>query len=262
MTSSSHSGVRCGKGVRALESSAHFGDPSSMSESNLTCWTMVEGAARGDAGARAWFAAEYGPLIARYLSVRWAGTRRMQEIEDASQEVFLECYRDGGVLARADRDRGASFRGFLLGAVRNVARRIEARAPREARETPLDPAAPENASDEASLSVVFDRAWAKKIMAEAAREQREVARNAVSEETVGGAERRVELLRLRFQEDRPIRAIAAEWGEDPAHLHRQYALAREEFRRALFTVLARYQGGDASNLEQECAFLLSLLTAR
>ena len=233
-----------------------------MSESNLTCWTMVEGAARGDAGARAWFAGEYGPLIERYLAARWTGTRRLQEIGDASQEVFLECYRDGGVLARADRDRGASFRAFLFGAVRNVARRFEARAPREAREESLGLAGSENASDDASLSVVFDRAWARKVMAEAAREQRETARGIAD---AGGGEealRRVELLRLRFEDDLPIRTIAAQWGEEPAQLHRQYAVAREEFRRALFTVLARYQGGDASNLEQECAFLLSLLTAR
>ena len=224
-----------------------------MSDADSTCWTMVEGAGRGDAAAQSWFAREYGPLVERYLAARWAGSARRQEIADATQEVFLECYRDGGALAKVDRDRGRSFRAFLFGIVRNVARRIEG-TPARRSETALTSEAPEPTSREATLSVLFDRTWARKMMADAAREQRRAAT-----EAGGEALRRVELLELRFQRGLAIREIAAEWQEDPTHLHRQYALAREEFRRALFRVLEQVQGGSAENLEQECSFLLSLL---
>ena len=47
------------------------------------------------------------------------------------------------------------------------------------------------------------------------------------------AERRLQILHLRFREGLPIREIACLWGVDPMVVHRQYALARKEFRRAL-----------------------------
>jgi RNA polymerase sigma-70 factor (ECF subfamily) len=71
--------------------------------------------------------------------------------------------------------------------------------------------------------------------------------------------RRVELLRLRFQEGLPIRDIATRWQTDAAVLHHEYARAREEFRAALLEVVAFYHPGTAAEVERECANLLSLL---
>jgi RNA polymerase sigma-70 factor (ECF subfamily) len=92
-------------------------------------------------------------------------------------------------------------------------------------------------------------------MAEAARLQRQRAAE-------GGPEalRRVELLRLRFEEGRPVRAIAQLWGADAARLHRDYALARQEFRAALLAVLAFHQPGSPAEIEQEAASLLKALS--
>src|SRR5262249_31943650 len=42
-----------------------------------------------------------------------------------------------------------------------------------------------------------------------------------------------ELLRLRFEEPLPRRALAARWGVPAAGVHRAYARARQEFRAAL-----------------------------
>ena len=74
------------------------------------------------------------------------------------------------------------------------------------------------------------------------------------------AERRVELLRLRFGEGLPIRAIAARWEVDAAQLHHEYATARAEFRAALREVVAFHQPGrPADELDSACAELLAIL---
>jgi hypothetical protein len=74
------------------------------------------------------------------------------------------------------------------------------------------------------------------------------------------AVRRVELLRLRFEENRPIRAIAQRWGVDASSLHHAYALARQNFKAALLEVVAFHQPGSSAELEQEAASLLKALS--
>ena len=221
-------------------------------ESYTTCWTMIEGAAQGEPEARVAFAREYEPLVRRYLARRWRGRNLLQELGDALQEVFIECYREGGALARVDRERGSSFRAFLFGVTRNVARRFEGARQGSSGDQEQDV---EAIADDPSLSVLFDRQWALKIMAEAARQQRQNAQQQGAE-----ALRRVALLELRFTDSLSIREIASRWNEDPQQVHRQYARARVEFRRALFEVLARYQQGEPRDLEKECGLLLSLLS--
>jgi len=113
---------------------------------------------------------------------------------------------------------------------------------------------PDIAVDDASQSRLFDRTWAQAIMAEAAQLQQARAAERGAE-----AVQRVELLRLRFEENLPIRAIAERWGVDPAPLHHAYALARQEFRAALLEVVAFHQPGSPVELEQEAARLLKAL---
>ena len=73
------------------------------------------------------------------------------------------------------------------------------------------------------------------------------------------AERRVELMRLRFSEDMPIRDIAKLWDADAAVLHREYAKAREEFKQALKAEVAFHHPGNPGEIERECAALLGLI---
>jgi hypothetical protein len=70
----------------------------------------------------------------------------------------------------------------------------------------------------------------------------------------------VELLRLRFEENRPIREIARLWNIDPAKLHHAYAMARQEYKAALLEVVAFHRPGSPRELEEEAASLLRVLS--
>ncbi len=218
-----------------------------------TCWTVLRHAASGDGAARAEFAARYEPLARAYLGARWRGSPLAAEVDDAVQEVFVECLRHNGVLQKADPGRPGGFRAFLYGLIRNVALRIEqSRRRRSGREQPIPPDDLE--AGEESLSRVFDRSWAVAVMRQAAERQETLASGRDE-----AARRRVELLRLRFHEGLPIREIADLWGRDPAELHHEYAKARREFKDALLEVVASYHPGSPAEAERECAELLGLL---
>jgi RNA polymerase sigma-70 factor (ECF subfamily) len=219
-----------------------------------TCWTIIAAAARGDAAGREEFARRYEKPVRAYLLARWRATNHMQQVEDAAQEVFVECFRAGGVVERADPGRAGGFRPYLYGVVRNVARQFERRHAAEQARAVSPNALDEHSADDASLSIVFDRAWAKTVMRQAAHQQRQLAERDGAE-----AVRRVELLRLRFQEGKPIRDIAKLWGIDVDHLHHEYAKARKEFQQALRTIVAFHCPGSAEVVERECRDLLSLL---
>ncbi|MFL5341385.1 MAG: sigma-70 family RNA polymerase sigma factor [Gemmataceae bacterium] len=218
-----------------------------MAEAELTSWTLIRDAAAGDAAARDRFGQVYLQVVRAYFTARWRGARH--DVEDAAQDVFVECFRAGGLLAKADPERDGGFRAFLLGAARNVARRHETRV-RPAAELPA-----ELPADESGPAEAFERAWARALVREAARiqEQRAWASGPA-------AVRRVELLRLRFGDGLPIREIAARWGVDAAWLHHQYATARDDFRSALREVVA-FHHPDASpaEAERECGELIRLL---
>ncbi len=177
------------------------------------------------------------------------------------QEFFVECFREGGLLVRSSERHArraqdlSRFRAFLHGAVRNIALRFEKRCATQARHRapgPFDPSA--LAEREATLSRLFDRAWAQSIMRQAVDVMRLRARR-----TGGRQQRRVELLCLRFHEGMPIRDIAPAWNEDPAVLHRELEKARKEFRDALREVLGLHAACAREKLEAECDRLLALL---
>jgi RNA polymerase sigma-70 factor (ECF subfamily) len=215
---------------------------------------MIEAAAKGSQPEREAFARHYLDVVRSYLMARWGGSSLRQSIDDAVQDVFVECFRHDGPLARADRSRGGGFRPFLFGVVRNIARRIESRdfARVKAVQSGVDLAGIN--CDDTHLSHVFDRAWARSIMRQAADLQTERARQAGD-----AAMRRVELLRLRFREGLPIRKISRLWDEDASKLHHDYAQARREFKAALKQIVAFHYPGSPEVIERECANLLELV---
>ena len=196
----------------------------------------------------------YAPLIRAYLTARWTGTPRLDELDDAVQEVFLDCFRDGGVLERCDRDRPGGFRGFLYGVTRIIALRLERSEARRDAGVQGDIDLERIEHDAPSLSRVFDRGWATSLLREASLL---LARRA--EARGEEAQRRVELLRARFEEGLPVREIALRWGADPARLHKDYAQARQEFREALCEVVALHHPGSAAEVERKCVELIDLL---
>jgi RNA polymerase sigma-70 factor (ECF subfamily) len=221
-----------------------------MAESDSTCWTVIRGAAAGIRRDREEFARRYSPVIRAYLGARWRETPLTAEIEDTTQEVFLDCFRDGGALVRAEPGPRRAFRAFLYGVVKNVARRTEHERARKGLSfrSSFDPPAAEK-----TLSKVFDEAWALTLVRQAIARQTELAHAAGRD-----AVRRVELLRLRFHDDLAIREIAELWGEDPDRLHRWYRKARKEFRAALHDVVAEHNSGTPAEIDAECSRLLAL----
>ncbi len=219
-----------------------------------TCWTLVQDAANGDMHARNQFAGIYLPVIRAYLGARWASGPMVQEIDDAIQETFIECFRDNGALSRVDPNRSVRFRTWLFGVVRNVALRFEERRMKAARRIDASTEPLDIESDEARVSSAFDRAWAIALL------QRAAHRQEIEAQSDEAALRRVELLKLRFAEGLPIRDIAERWGIDAAVLHHEYAKARKEFTRALTTEVAfQCPGATAAEIERECASLLELI---
>jgi RNA polymerase sigma-70 factor (ECF subfamily) len=194
-----------------------------------TCWSLVTRAAAGDPPSCSRFGRTYLPLIRGFLAHRWRGTKWVEEIDDATQDVFVECFRPDGPLTHADAAKG-DFRGYLFGVARNVALRAEAQARR--RPTQDAPQSLADAADnDPSVSRVFDREWASMLMREAGQLMHQRA-------TDDKSRLRVELLRLRFGRDLTMPEIATQLEMDLAALHRQYARAREEFRSCLRSVVA------------------------
>jgi len=206
---------------------------------------VIRGAANGNAEDKEQFARRYLPAVRAYLGARWRRGPLADQVDDATQEVFFECFR--GALVRADESR--AFRGLLYGIARNVARRHEERRKKK-REVQADEWSGVPA-DEESLADTFDREWAQSILDLARDRQAGKAR----QEGID-AERRIRLLELRFEDGMPIRDIARLWEASPEHLHREYAKARREFKQSLIEVVGEHQSGDDASVETECALLL------
>lgn len=223
-----------------------------MTQDLETCWTLIRGAAAGESDSRTRFTELYLPMVRTCLAARWRGRELRAELDDAVQEVFVECLRERGAVERAVSDVEVGFRAFLLGTTRNVARRVEERcARRAAGSAQVEACEEELEALDATLSQAFDRAWVAAILDEAKRVHRRHA-EARGEEAV----RRFELLRLRFSEGLPIREIARRWEADPARLHHECSRARGEFREALRETLAVHSPKSPAAAERDFVELL------
>lgn len=218
-----------------------------------TCWTLIQEASAGSRDARDLFARVYLPVVRSYLGARWGNGPWAASVDDAVQETFVECFRENGALGGVGRDKPGKFRTFLFAVVRNVALRFEERAARDRARRTSDAAALDAVpSDDRRASQAFDRAWAAELLKRAAERQELQARTRGAD-----ALRRVELLKLRFREDVPIREIAERWKVDAAVLHHEYARARDEFKEALRAEVGFHQA--EGDLDRECQALLDLL---
>lgn len=220
-----------------------------------TCWTVLRAAASGDTAARSTFARSYAGPIRAYLQRRWQGQTLLLEIEDATQEAFVESLKPGGALDSAAPHRG-DFRSLLYGVVRNVARRFEERAAkanerRSGQSVFLDDL-PHQAE---ALSQVFDRAWARSLLCEAVLHHQQE-----SEQGGTDARRRFRVMRMRHDEGLAIREIARTLGvPDVATIHNDYRQARRVFAAHLRLVVGRHTGTEGSAVDRECRRLTELL---
>lgn len=224
-----------------------------MDRADSTCWTLVRSAAAGDPDSQVTYCRLYGPVITAYLAARWRRPQDHQEVVDGVQEVFLQCFKPGGALGRADQDRPGGFRAFLYGITRNVAGTIEAARQRHRREGGGDglEAVP---TDESTVSQVFDRAFAQVLTREA---RRLLASRA---EPGSPAATRLKALQLMYEKGLPSREIAKELDLDVAAVYPLMTRARKEFRAALLEVIAEYHPGETrEELEQRWSEVFSAL---
>jgi hypothetical protein len=95
-----------------------------MPASESTCWTAIRAAAAGSPADRDELARRYLGVVRAYLAARWRGSDLRPDLEDAVQDVLVECFRQGAALAAAgagrvpgrkagkrQRPRGSSVRG-------------------------------------------------------------------------------------------------------------------------------------------------------
>lgn len=225
-----------------------------MSGTETTSWRIVLGAGAGDHGLREEFVRCYSTFMTAWFGYRWRGSPLAADVGDAVQESFLECLRERGALASVDPDRPGGFRPYLVGLLRNVALRHERRRLMAGR---IDLATMEEldrvCAATTSIGSVLDRAWAEALMREAAE------RMAAMAGLESAAQRRVELLRLRFQEQLPIREIARRWAAEPDDVHRQYAKARREYAAALRAVVVDHHPGSGDEIAQTMRDLVRAL---
>jgi RNA polymerase sigma factor (sigma-70 family) len=222
-----------------------------MERADSTCWTLVRSAAAGDPESQAAYCRLYGPVIRAYLSARWRRPADHSEVADGVQEVFLQCFKPGGALGRADEDRPGGFRAFLYGITRNVAGTLEAARARRRREGEGD-GLETVPSDDSTMSRIFDRAFAQVLTRE--------ARRLLAERASPGtpAATRLRALELMYEKGLPSREIAKEIGLDVAAVYPLMTRARKEFRSALLEVIAAYHPGDTrEQLEKRCVEVFS-----
>ena len=221
-----------------------------------TCWTVIKGAAAGRAESRETFARTYASVIGAYFAARWKLPASHEEVRDALQEVLLDCFKTRGALERVDPDRPGGFRAFLYGIARTAAHNIERRRARrldrqaEAGFNPDDLPA-----DEATLSQVFDRAWARMLARTAVGLMIKRANDEGRETRIRG-----EVMRLRYSDDLPPREIARRLQVERREVYRVLATAKNEFRNALLDVMA-HNNPHASprDLEKKCVGMLALI---
>lgn len=208
---------------------------------------MVRAASQGDESARSVFVRSYEAPIRAYLSYRWRGQKSVEAVDDAVQDVFLECIKPGGVLHRAD-PSGGEFRGLLYAVARNVARRYEERAGRGGGAGGDTIGMDRVEADEATMSRVFDRSWAQSIVREATLLHARAARRGDD-----GMRFRYRVLQLRHWDGLPVREIAKHLEIDDVDVvHNAYRRARREFRGYFREAVQRFTGAGAESVDAEC----------
>ena len=123
----------------------------------LTSWALVGLAGTSHCAARAEFASRYDKFVRRVLAKRWLGSPYRIYFDDAIQEVFVECFKSGGVIAKANPEQGASFRTLLFRVTTHVAARFERNHFRDSQTVSVDDANLESLHDDESAFAQITR---------------------------------------------------------------------------------------------------------
>lgn len=195
----------------------------------LTSWQLVGLAGTDADGARRAFALRYESFVRRVLAKRWLGTEYGVDFDDAIQDVFVECFKAGGVIEKADPARGASFRTLLFQVTSHVAARFERTRRRDRAHThdvtpPDDVPAPDLSGYEA-----VTREEVSDLVREAHR------RMATHHDAV--VRERATLLDRHTCRGESILSIAGGDHAAAARLHREHSKAKKEWKAYLVEVV-------------------------
>lgn len=212
-----------------------------------TSWSLIELAASGDAVGREEFARRYDPVVRSVICARWKLSREHADVDDATQEVFVRCFRENGPLARADRQRPQGFRAYLYGIVRNVTAEAERREGSR-REVTGDQTEQLKAAEsrEAALSQVFERAWHRLILQETAEllDRRATGPRRVAAQSA---------LHLRMHGGVKPAEIATRLGIEVSVVYELIREAKAQYRAAFLEVMAsHYPDLDEAGLLEQC----------
>ncbi len=189
-------------------------------------------------------AEEYESLVRSVLCQRWKKTSLRGDVDDAVQEFFLESLKPCGALARYE-ERSDSHRAYFLSVARNVARRFEERAARDARRRQAGMHATRR--PDATIDQRLDRAWARAVLMRAAIR----FRRRVSTKTYA--------LFAAVVAGQTIAVLARDQDIPAAPLYRVLERARAEFRLALDQELRSRGDGQRRTVDafvREVRFLL------
>ena len=215
---------------------------------------MVRAASAGDRTAKSVFVHNYTAPIRAYLGHRWRNSNRVEAIDDAVQDIFVECIKPGGALQGADPTKG-EFRGLLYAVVRNVARRYEERVPCRGQGAGNSVFLDDLPDKAEALSRFFDRSWAEAIVHDAVLRYAREARRGDRE-----TRQRYRILRLRHQDGLPVREIATRLDATSVEaVHNAYRRARREFRGHMREAVAHHTGVGPEALDAECQRVTALL---
>jgi hypothetical protein len=63
-----------------------------MAASESTCWTVIRAGSAGSPADRDELGRRYLGVVQAYLSARWRASTLRKNLDDATQEVFINCF--------------------------------------------------------------------------------------------------------------------------------------------------------------------------
>ena len=209
-----------------------------------TRWTVVELAGQPDGtaqfGALGALLANYRPPMLTYL--RWRWSMSAEQAEDVVQSFILKKVLEKRLLARADRERG-SFRAFLRKALDYFA--IDLWKAKKAVDgaVPLEEVEQRLSSDDGGMDV-FDEAWVREVLAEAAGRMREMCQREARDEIWGIFEARVLAPAVDGTRAASYEILMERFGiQTPGQAHNLLVTAKRWYERCLKDVIAEYAPG-------------------
>ena len=220
-----------------------------MTVDQLSSWALVGLIGENVPDAAREFAFRYDRFVRRVLTKRWLGTIYRTHFDDAVQDVFVECFKPGGVLAKADSSRGGAFRSLLFRVTCNVAARYERNHNRDLRL--ISKELTDTHGEDSGAFLQITREEVAEVVSEALRR--------MSQHTAVEVRERAQLLIQHSCDGQKIIHLAGGDTETAERLHRQHSKAKREFQTFLSEVIQSHYRAPPEDVETILKELLGSL---